>query len=195
MEILSTIYQYVLPFLVILTVLVFVHEMGHYLIARYNGVRVEVFSIGFGREIFGWTDKANTRWKFSLIPLGGYVKMFGDADAASRPDKEAAQMSEEERAVAFPFKRLSQRSWIVVGGPLANFLFAIVLYAGLFMTVGQPFTPAEVGEVLPDSAAEEAGFLAGDQVIQIDGRSIERFEDLQRLVARQEARMNRQRSG
>ena len=103
MEILSTIYQYVLPFLVILTVLVFVHEMGHYLIARYNGVRVEVFSIGFGREIFGWTDKANTRWKFSLIPLGGYVKMFGDADAASRPDKEAAQMSEEERAVAFPF--------------------------------------------------------------------------------------------
>ena len=112
---------YVIPFLIVLTVLVFVHEMGHYLIARKNGVRVEVFSIGFGPELFGRTDKAGTRWKFSLIPLGGYVKMFGDADAASRPDAEAEEMSPEDKAQAFPYKSLGQRAWIVAGGPLANF--------------------------------------------------------------------------
>ena len=179
MEIPSGAFGYGLPFLVVLTVLVFVHEMGHYLIARRNGVRIEVFSIGFGPEIFGWTDKAQTRWKFSLIPLGGYVKMFGDADAASRPDREMTGLSEAEKAVAFPYKTLGQRSWIVAGGPLANFLFAVVVYAGLFMTLGQPFTPAVVGEVVADSAAEEAGFQADDKIIRIDGGEIERFEDIQ----------------
>jgi regulator of sigma E protease len=109
MEFTDGLYGFGLPFLVLLTALVFVHEMGHYLIARYNGVRVEVFSVGFGPEIFGWTDKAGTRWKFSMIPLGGYVKMFGDADAASTPSKDAAEMSEADRAVAFPHKRLGQR--------------------------------------------------------------------------------------
>jgi regulator of sigma E protease len=183
MDIPSGAFGYGLPFLVVLTVLVFVHEMGHYLIARRNGVRIEIFSIGFGREIFGWTDKAGTRWKFSLIPLGGYVKMFGDADAASRPDREMTGLSEEEMAVAFPYKTLSQRSWIVAGGPLANFLFAIVVYAGLFMTLGQPFTPAVVGEVVADSAAEEAGFQADDKIIRVDGGEIERFEDIRQLVA------------
>ncbi len=173
---------YVVPFLVILTVLVFVHEMGHYLIARRNGVRVEVFSIGFGPEIFGWTDKAQTRWKFSLIPLGGYVKMFGDINVASTPSEAVAEMSPEERDVAFPTKRLSQRSWIVAGGPLANFLFAIILLAGLFIFVGQPFTPALVGTVTPDSAAEEAGLRNGDVFVSIDGQTIERFEDIQRIV-------------
>ncbi len=175
--------DYVAPFLVILTVLVFVHEMGHYLIARRNGVRVEIFSIGFGPEIFGWTDKAQTRWKFSLIPLGGYVKMFGDLNVASTPSEAVAEMSPEERDVAFPSKRLSQRSWIVFGGPLANFLFAIVLLAGLFAFVGQPFTPALVGAVMPDSAAEEAGLEVGDVFVSIDGREIERFEDIRRIVS------------
>jgi len=172
----------VVPFLVILTVLVFVHELGHYLIARYNGVRVEVFSIGFGPELFGWTDKAETRWKFSLIPLGGYVKMFGDANAASMPDSGLDRLSPEEKAVAFPYKRLGQRTWIVAGGPLANFLFAIVLLAGLFAFVGQPFTPAVVGDVQPESAAEAAGMLPGDRIVSIDGATIERFEDVQRIV-------------
>ena len=182
MDLIDWVSNNILPFLVILTVLVFVHELGHYLIARWNGVRVQVFSIGFGPEIFGWTDKAKTRWKFSLIPLGGYVKMFGDADASSRPDRDAGELTEEERAVAFPHKRLSQRCWIVAGGPLANFLFAIVLLAGLFMTVGQRFTPALVGEVLPESAAAESGILAGDVIVEIDGATIERFEDIQQIV-------------
>ena len=146
-------YGFGLPFLAVLTALVFVHELGHYLVARWNGVRVEVFSIGFGPELFGWNDKAGTRWKFSLIPLGGYVKMFGDANAASMPAEGAEQMSAEERAAAFPHKRLGQRAAIVAAGPIANFLFAIVILAGLFSIVGQPFTPAVVGEVVPGSAA------------------------------------------
>jgi regulator of sigma E protease len=182
MDLMDWFLGYAVPFLVILTVLVFVHEMGHYLIARRNGVRVEIFSIGFGPEIFGWTDKADTRWKFSLIPLGGYVKMFGDVNVASTPSEAVAQMSAEEQAVAFPSKRLGQRSWIVAGGPLANFLFAIVLLAGLFATVGQPFTPARVGVVQPDSAAEAAGLMEGDIFLAIGGTTIERFEDIQRIV-------------
>ena len=183
MEIPSGSYGYGLPFLAILTILVFVHELGHYLIARLNGVRVEVFSIGFGPELFGWTDKAKTRWKFSLIPLGGYVKMFGDADAASRPDAGLSELSDEERAEAFPYKRLSQRSWIVAAGPIANFLFAVVLLAGVFMAVGQPFTPPAVGEVIPDSAAEQAGLLPGDRILRIDGTDIQSFQDIQLIVS------------
>jgi regulator of sigma E protease len=176
-------YGYGLPFLAVLTALVFVHELGHYLVARWNGVRVEVFSIGFGPELFGWTDRAGTRWKFSLIPLGGYVKMFGDANAASMPADGKDTMTPEERAVAFPHKRLGQRAAIVSAGPIANFLFAIVMLAGLFSIIGQPFTPAVVGQVMEDSAAEAGGFLAGDEVIEVNGIGIERFEELQRFVA------------
>ncbi|WP_193370571.1 RIP metalloprotease RseP [Pelagibius marinus] len=176
-------YGFGIPFLVILTALVFVHELGHYLIARWNGVRVEVFSIGFGPELFGWDDKAGTRWKFSLIPLGGYVKMFGDANAASMPGDGSEQMSAAERAVAFPHKRLGQRAAIVAAGPIANFLFAIVVLAALFMFYGQPFTPAVVGEVVGDSAADAAGFQVGDRVVAVDGTTVARFEELQRIVA------------
>ena len=176
-------YGFGLPFLAVLTALVFVHELGHYLVARWNGVRVEVFSIGFGPELFGWNDRAGTRWKFSLIPLGGYVKMFGDANAASMPAEGAEQMSAEERAFAFPHKRLGQRAAIVAAGPIANFLFAIVVLAGLFSIIGQPFTPAVVGEVVAGSAAEAGGFLPGDEVLAVDGRSVARFEELQRIVA------------
>lgn len=183
MEVPSGLFGFGLPFLAILTVLVFVHEMGHYLIARRNGVRVEVFSIGFGPEIFGWTDKAQTRWKIGLLPLGGYVKMFGDADAASRPDNDMGELSPEERAVAFPYKRLGQRAWIVAGGPIANYLFAIVLLAGLFMAVGQPFTPPVVGMVLEDSPAERAGFQPEDRIIEIDGSGIQSFEDIKRRIS------------
>ena len=175
---------FVFWFLVVLTVLVFVHELGHYLVARWNGVRVEVFSIGFGPELFGWTNRAGTRWKISAIPLGGYVKMFGDADPASMPASDARlrAMTPEERAVAFHHKRLPQRAAIVAAGPIANFVFAIVALAALFATVGQPFTPPQVGTVQAGSAAEASGIQAGDTILSIDGEAIQRFEDVQRLV-------------
>ncbi len=181
MDFLNVIIDFGLPFLFVLTVLVFVHEMGHYLLARYFGVRVEVFSIGFGPELFGWTDKAQTRWKFSLIPLGGYVKMFGDADAASRPGH-GSEMTDEEKSVSFHHKPLGQKSWIIAGGPLANFVLAIIFLAGLFAFVGQPFTTPKVGGVQPESAAEAAGIQVGDIILAIDGEPIERFEQIQRIV-------------
>lgn len=173
----------VLGFIVVITVLVFVHEFGHYWIARRNGVKIEVFSIGFGPELFGWRDRAGTRWKFSALPLGGYVKMFGDADASSGlPSAQLSQLSSADRDVSFHCKGLGQRAAIVAGGPLANFVFAVVVLALLFMSYGQPFTPATVGQVLPDSAAASGGMQAGDKIVSIDGRPIERFEDVQQQV-------------
>mgnify|MGYP003345255306 CR=1 FL=1 len=182
MDWLTGAWSYLVPFLVVLTLLVFVHELGHYWVARRNGVRVEVFSIGFGPELFGWNDRTGTRWKFSAIPLGGYVKFFGDADAASTPGAELPEMTESEKAVSFHHKRLGQRAAIVAAGPIANFLFAIVLYAGLFSVVGQPFTPPDVGGVVAGSVAERADMRAGDRIVQINEERIERFEDIQRIV-------------
>jgi regulator of sigma E protease len=177
---------YILPFLFVLTVLVFVHEFGHYFIARRNGVRVDVFSIGFGPELFGWYDRAGTRWKFSAIPLGGYVKMFGDSDASSGlPSPGLGRMTAAEREVSFHYKRLGQRAAIVVAGPAANFVFAIVLLAILFMTFGQPFTPAQIGQVQPGSAAALGGIKPGDLIVNINGAAVHSFEDVQ-----QEVRLN-----
>src|SRR2546421_2930292 len=170
-------------FVIVLTVLVFVHEFGHYWIARRNDVKVEVFSIGFGPELFGWWDRAGTRWKFSAIPLGGYVKMFGDSDVSSGlPVAGLSRLSPAEREVSFHYKRLGQRAAIVAAGPAANFIFAVVVLAVLFMTYGQPFTPAEVGQVQPGSAAEQGGIHPGDVIVQIDGRAVHRFEDVQQAV-------------
>ncbi len=170
-------------FLIVLTVLVFVHEFGHYAIARWNGVKIDVFSIGFGPELFGWWDSAGTRWKFSTIPLGGYVKMFGDSDASSGlPLPGLAGRAQTERDVSFHYKRLGQRAAIVAAGPAANFAFAIVVLAVLFMTAGQPYTPAEVGQVTPGSAAEQGGIRAGDVILNIDGQAMARFEDVQQAV-------------
>jgi regulator of sigma E protease len=165
---------YVLPFLVVLTILVFVHEMGHYLVARWCGVRVEVFSIGFGPELFGWTARDGTRWRLSAVPLGGYVKMLGEM-GVSRP-------TSEQPADSFASMSIARRAAIVAAGPLANFLFAIAVLAVLFMTVGQPFTPARIGEVSVGSAAERAGLQAGDVIDSIDGSTILKFEDIQGLV-------------
>jgi regulator of sigma E protease len=182
MQLLTNVFTYAVPFLIVLTVLVFVHELGHYWVARRNGVRIETFSIGFGSELFGWTDRHGTRWKFSAIPLGGYVKMYGDADATSAPGEELAEMTPEQRAVSFHHKRVGQRAAIVAAGPAANFLFAIVVFAALYVTVGQPFTPPEVGAVTPDSAAQRAGIEPGDRFVRINGEEIERFEDILRIV-------------
>jgi regulator of sigma E protease len=173
---------YIIPFLIVLTVLVFFHELGHYLVARRNGVRVEVFSIGFGPELFGWNDRARTRWKVSAIPLGGYVKMFGDADPASMPGEHVAHMTAAEQAVSFHHKRLGQRAAVVAAGPLANFLLAIVLLTVIIAVRGQQISPAEVGTVLPNSAAESAGLAPGDVITAIDGQAIDRFEAIQRVI-------------
>ncbi len=172
----------VLPFLITLTILVFVHEMGHYLVARWNNARVEVFSIGFGGEVFGWTDSRGTRWKFSWIPFGGYVKFFGDMGATSGLSELDEGLTPEERDVTFHHKRLGQRAAIVAAGPLANFALAIVIFAGLFSIVGQPFTSPVVSQVTPGSAAGIAGLQPGDRILKVRGSNISRFEDIQRIV-------------
>ncbi|VAX02887.1 Intramembrane protease RasP/YluC, implicated in cell division based on FtsL cleavage [hydrothermal vent metagenome] len=169
---------YVTSFLAMLSILVFVHEWGHFIVARMNGVRVDVFSIGFGPEIWGRTDKKGTRWKFSYVPLGGYVKFFGDASAASTPEGDLDDMSEEDRKVSFHHKKLSQRAAIVFAGPLANFIFAILIMATFFYTYGQIDTPAIVSQVVEGSAAEEAGIQKDDVIVAVDGSDIKRFNDV-----------------
>jgi regulator of sigma E protease len=179
--------DYILPFLVILTILVFVHEMGHYLVARYNGVRVEVFSIGFGPELFGWNDRRGTRWKFSIVPLGGYVKMYGEGDdpePATETQKRYADrgLVPPGPAESFHTKRVGQRAAIVAAGPAANYLFAVFLFAALFMTIGQRVTTPVIGEVIAGSVAEKAGFRAGDMIVSIDDQPIARFEQIIGIV-------------
>ncbi len=181
MDLLNLVWTNGVSFLFILTVIVFFHELGHYAVARANGVRVEVFSIGFGPELFGWNSKSGTRWKVSLLPLGGYVKMFGETMSGAG-DEDQAELTEEEKSVSFHQKRLGQRAAIVVAGPLANFLLAIVVLSVLFATDGQPFTPPVAGVIQPGSAAEAAGMKAGDRFVMVDGQAIERFEDVQVIV-------------
>ncbi len=177
------IWDYVVPFLIILTPLVFVHELGHFLVARRYGVKVEVFSIGFGPEIFGWTDKTGTRWKFSAVPLGGYVKMFGEYDFDDELEDGQAPMTEEQKEVSYHHKRVGQRAAIAVAGPIANFLFAIAVLAVLFSTAGVPAYLSAVGSIQEGSAAEEAGFEKGDLILSIDGEPIALFDDLRRIVS------------
>jgi regulator of sigma E protease len=178
MEIVDWILNNIVMFLVIITLLVFVHEMGHYLIARRCGVRVETFSIGFGPEIYGWTGKeSGTRWRISALPLGGYVKFFGDADAASGPTDQS-RLSSEERRHSFHAKSVWQRMAIVAGGPVANLLFAFVALAILFMIVGRSFTPSVIGVVDPNGPAAAAGLQANDRIVAADGRAIDSFEDV-----------------
>lgn len=183
MDFITNLAAYVIPFVIVLTIIVFVHELGHYWVARRCGVRVEVFSIGFGRELFGWNDRHGTRWKISAIPLGGFVKFFGDADATSNADNTAvAAMSDAERRVSFHHQPLGARTAIVAAGPVANFIFAILIYAGLFSLVGQPFTPPVVGSVVEGGAAEAAGLMPGDRILSADGTEIQRFEELRAFV-------------
>ncbi|MCC0016387.1 MAG: RIP metalloprotease RseP [Rhodobiaceae bacterium] len=180
----SSLLGYVLPFLFVLTIVVFFHELGHFLVARWCGVKVDAFSIGFGPELFGWNDKHGTRWRVAALPLGGYVRFHGDDNPASAADSEAlAAMGEEERKVSFHGKPLAQRAAIVAAGPIANFILAIVIFTGLFSIVGQYVTPARVDTVQAGSAAERAGIMVGDLVVSIDGHHVESFADLQRIVS------------
>src|ERR1700720_921146 len=174
---------YVVPFLFVLTIVVFFHELGHFLIARWAGVKVLAFSLGFGPELIGFNDRHGTRWKISAVPLGGYVKFFGDDSEASTPSSEAlASMTEEERAGSFHHKKVGPRAAIVVAGPFANFLLAIVIFTCLFTFMGKPSTSARVDKVEPGSAAPAGGFEVGDIVTAIDGKTIGSFSDMQRVV-------------
>lgn len=182
MELLNGLWTYVVPFLAVLTVLVFVHELGHYLVARRCGVRVEVFSIGFGPELWGFTDRSGTRWKLSAIPFGGYVKMFAERSPQEIEESDGIRLSEAEKAVSFYAQSLSRRAAIVFAGPLANFIFAILVLAGLFSILGQPFTPPDVGAIMEGSAADRAGLRPGDVFKRIGGQKIERFEQVRQIV-------------
>ncbi len=175
---------YVVPFLFVLTIVVFFHELGHFLMARLCGIKVLVFSIGFGPEIAGFNDRYGTRWKISAIPLGGYVKFFGDDNAASVPDQAAAaSMSDADRKDSFMFQPVRSRAAVVAAGPIANFVLAIAIFAAIFMTVGKQTTSARVDTVQPASAAEVAGFKPGDLVTAINGEKIQIFSDMQRIVS------------
>jgi regulator of sigma E protease len=174
---------YIIPFLFVLTIVVFFHELGHFLVARWNGVKVLTFSLGFGPELIGFNDRHNTRWKISAIPLGGYVKFFGDESEASTPSSATlSTMTEEERAGSFHHKRVGQRAAIVAAGPIANFILAIVIFTGLFTFFGKPSTTAQVDTVQVGSAAAAAGFQPGDVIKSIDGSVIGSFSDMQRIV-------------
>src|SRR5712672_2496868 len=174
----------ILPFLFVLTIIVFVHELGHFLVARLCGIKVLVFSVGFGPELVGFNDRHGTRWKISAVLLGGYVKFFGDDSEASTPSSETlARMSEEERAGSFHHKKVGPRAAIVAAGPVANFLLAIVIFTCLFTFFGKPSTTARVDQVEAGSAAAAAGFQSGDVVTAIDGNVIGSFSDMQRIVS------------
>jgi regulator of sigma E protease len=173
----------ILPFLFVLTVVVFFHELGHFLVARRCGVKIDAFSIGFGPELFGFYDRHGTRWRLAAIPLGGYVRFHGDDSAASTPDLAALdRMTAAERNVSFFHKPVAQRAAIVAAGPIANFVLAIAIFAGIFTVFGKSASPARVHTVAPNSVAAIAGFKEGDLVLSIDGRKIETFSDMQRIV-------------
>ncbi len=173
-----------LPFFVVLGVVVFVHEMGHFLVGRWCGVKVEAFAIGFGPELVGWNDRQGTRWKLCAIPLGGYVKFFGDADGASAPDsKKLKSMSASERAVSFHTQKVWKRASIVAAGPMANFLFSIFVFSAMFLLYGEQYHLPRVGQVVPNTPAQEAGIKKGDLVLAINGTRIRDFRDMARIFS------------
>ncbi|MFP9137705.1 RIP metalloprotease RseP [Devosia sp. XGJD_8] len=181
--------SYVVPFLAVLTVIVFVHEMGHYLVARWNGVAIQTFSIGFGREVIGWNDKHGTRWRISAIPLGGYVRFVGDSNAASVTDADVVANADPELAPRlFANKNVWQRIAVVAAGPIANVILTFVILYALLLGYGRYTIPPVVGEVIAGSVAEAAGLEPGDVIVSVDGYVVRGFEDFQRLVATSPAR-------
>ncbi|MBV8938529.1 MAG: RIP metalloprotease RseP [Alphaproteobacteria bacterium] len=179
METLLHLFHYLWSFVVVLSVVVFVHEFGHYVVAKLCGVKIEAFSIGFGPEIAGFNDRSGTRWKLSWLPLGGYVKMFGDASAASNADFDVlAGMTEAERRASFHYKKLPQKAAVVMAGPLFNFLLTIGLFTYFIFTTGLPSTEPVVGEVMAGTPAASAGFQPGDRIVRIEGHAVKAFNDI-----------------
>ena len=177
-------FSYILPFIVLIIVVVFIHEYGHYYFAKKYGVGVTDFSIGFGKEIFGWNDKSGTRWKICLIPLGGYVKFFGDRNVFSQADQEKIinQYSKEDQKKLFVLKPLYQRALIVFAGPLANFLLATIIFFSVYTFVGKDFTPAAINEVQKDSPAMSAGLKNNDIIISIDGNKVKSIMEVSKFI-------------
>tara|TARA_B100000029_G_scaffold245_1_gene312 strand:- start:943 stop:2040 length:1098 start_codon:yes stop_codon:yes gene_type:complete len=176
--------SYIIPFIILITIVVFIHEYGHYYFARRYGVGVTDFSIGFGKEIFGFNDKSGTRWKFCLIPLGGYVKFFGDRNVFSQAEQQAIlkKYNKEDQEKLFITKPLYQRTLIVAGGPLANFLLAIIIFSCIYMFVGKDFTPAKIDEVISESPAEKAGLKKNDIITSIDGNKVQSILEVSMLI-------------
>jgi len=175
---------YIVPFLFVLTIIVFFHELGHFLVGRWCGIKALVFSVGFGPELIGFNDRRGTRWKLAAVPLGGYVKFLGDENAASVPDRAAVDaMSNEERSGAFPAKSVGRRAATVAAGPIANFILAIVIFAAVAFVQGRVVGDPVVAEVREGSPAATAGFQPGDRVVALDGEPIRYFSDLQRYVS------------
>ena len=172
----------VISFLLVIGPLIFVHELGHYWVGRWCGVKADTFSIGFGRELFGWSDRRGTRWKVGWLPLGGYVKFAGDMNPASQPSDDWLSLPPEERARTFQSKPVWQRFLIVAAGPAVNFLFAILLFMGIFAAIGYPSAPALVSGIVAGSPADRAGIAPGDRIVAVDGKAIESFADLQHHV-------------
>lgn len=184
MVILNFLTGYILPFVVVLSLIVFIHEMGHYLVGRLCGIRVLAFSMGFGPEIVGFNDRHGTRWKLSLIPLGGYVRFFGDADASSKGDEDAfAKLSDREKAQTLTGAKLWKRAATVAAGPIANFILAIVIFSITFAVMGKPISDPVVAEVKAESVAEAAGVKPGDVLVALDGDKVSTFDDVVRYVS------------
>jgi len=174
---------YLVPFVLILSVVVFFHELGHFLVGRWCGVKVEAFSIGFGKELFSFIDRKGTRWRLALVPLGGYVKFYGDADAASMTSEEQAKiMTPEERKISLFGQSLGKRAAIVAAGPFANFILAIIIFTCVMLFFGRGELIPRIAEVRPGAPAAAAGFKPGDLILSIDGKKIEHWAELQRTV-------------
>lgn len=173
---------YVVPFVVVLGILVFVHELGHFAVARMCGVKVDVFSIGFGKELWGRRDKQGTYWKIAAVPLGGYCQFLGDDDASSAGDGKASELSEEEKKFTFQYQSPVKKLVIALAGPVSNYLFAILIFAGIFFFLGKINFPPVVGEVFENSAAAKAGIVANDRILTINGNKIDSFDDIRKEV-------------
>lgn len=181
MDWLVNLMYYVVPFVVLLGILVFVHELGHYLVAKFSGVQVEAFSIGFGKELWGFVDKSGTRWKISAIPLGGYCQFLGDGDETSTTS-EAKELTDEQKKKAFAYQSPFKKLLISLAGPAANYVFAVLIFASIFYFIGKIEFPPIVGEVVKGGAAAQAGILPKDRILSVNGKKVSSFTDVRREV-------------